>query len=677
MIKLSVIIVNYNVKYFLEQAIQSVIKACEKIEAEIIVVDNNSVDGSVEFIESKFLTKGIDQKPIIKIIANKQNTGFSKANNQGLQIAKGEYVLLLNPDTVVEEDTFDKCISFMDSHPDAGALGVKMIDGKGVFLPESKRAFPSPEVAFYKAFGLATLFPRSKVFGKYHLGYIGENETCEVDVLAGAFMLLRKSVLDKIGNLDEAFFMYGEDIDLSYRIVKAGYKNYYFPETRIIHYKGESTKKASFNYVKMFYNAMKIFAKKHFSGRRAGVFVMLLNIAIYFRALIAGIVRICIKVATPLFDALLIFSGLVLIKEYWEYYVKYIEGGEYPIDYLLINAPLYCLIWILSIFISGGYDRSTNITKIVRGIFWGTIVIAAVYGFLPEQYRFSRGMIIAGAAYSIFVLLFYRSFIHFIKYRNFRFGEEPDKKILIVGDREETKRAHQLLNQLQLGNQIVGYVNTGVNTKNEDLVLGNVESLKELISVYKANELIFCAKDISSQEIINWMVTLGQNIDYKIIPDQSLSIIGSNSKNTAGDIYTVDIKLKISLPEQRRAKRFTDLFIALVCLITSPILLFFVRNKVGLYKNIFSVIKGKNSWVGYYRHSGSLNAPADKNATSPALPAIKPGILHPLPNFDTARENELMIARINFIYAKDYRVSDDLEIIISAIPKLGDRPSLF
>ncbi len=677
MIKLSVIIVNYNVKYFLEQAIQSVIKACEKMEAEIIVVDNNSVDGSVEFIESKFISKAIDQKPIIKIIANKQNTGFSKANNQGLQIAKGEYVLLLNPDTVVEEDTFDKCISFMDSYPEAGALGVKMIDGKGVFLPESKRAFPSPEVAFYKAFGLATLFPRSKVFGKYHLGYIGENETCEVDVLAGAFMLLRKSVLDKIGNLDEAFFMYGEDIDLSYRIVKAGYKNYYFPETRIIHYKGESTKKASFNYVKMFYNAMKIFAKKHFSGRRAGVFVTLLNIAIYFRALIAGIVRIFKKVATPLFDALLIFGGLVLIKEYWEYYVKYIEGGEYPIDYLLINAPLYCLIWILSIFISGGYDRSTNITKIVRGIFWGTIVIAAVYGFLPEQYRFSRGMIIAGAAYSIFVLLFYRSFIHFIKYRNFRFGEEPDKKILIVGDREETKRAHQLLNQLQLGNQIVGYVNTGVNTKNEDLVLGNVESLKELISVYKANELIFCAKDISSQEIINWMVTLGQNIDYKIIPDQSLSIIGSNSKNTAGDIYTVDIKLKISLPEQRRAKRFTDLFIALVCLITSPILLFFVRNKVGLYKNIFSVIKGKNSWVGYYRHSGSLNAPADKNATSPALPAIKPGILHPLPNFDTARENELMIARINFIYAKDYRVSDDLEIIISAIPKLGDRPSLF
>ncbi|MBK7566285.1 MAG: glycosyltransferase [Bacteroidetes bacterium] len=676
MIKLSVIIVNYNVKYFLEQAIQSVIKACENIETEIIVVDNNSVDGSVEFIESKFIGARKDLKPEIKIIANKQNTGFAKANNQGLQIAKGKYILLLNPDTVVEEDTFEKCLSFMDAHADAGALGVKMIDGKGIFLPESKRAFPSPEVAFYKAFGLAALFPRSKVFGKYHLGYIGENETCEVDVLAGAFMLLRKDVLDKIGFLDEDFFMYGEDIDLSYRIVKAGYKNYYFPETRIIHYKGESTKKASFNYVKMFYNAMKIFANKHFSGRRAGIFVMLLNIAIYFRALIAGIVRLFKKIAIPFLDAIIIFGGLVLIKEYWEYYVKYIEGGEYPIQYLLVNAPLYCLIWILSIYISGGYDRTTNITKIVRGIFWGTLVIAAVYGFFPEQYRFSRGMIIAGAAYSVFVLLLYRSFIHFVKYRNFRFGEEPDKKILIIGNSEETKRAHQLLNQLQLGNQIVGYVTMEKNSKNEDLVLGSVESLKELTSVYKANELIFCAKDISSQEIINWMVALGQNIDYKIIPDQSLSIIGSNSKNTAGDIYTVDIKLKISLPEQRRAKRFTDIFLSFVFLIASPILVFFVKNKVGFFRNIFLVIKGKNSWVGYYRKSGAADS-SEVNANTSALPAIKPGVLHPLPNFDTDRENELMIARINFIYAKDYRVSDDLEIIISALPKLGDKAPLF
>lgn len=170
MTQLSVIIVNYNVKYFLEQAVLSALKACAKIDAEIIIIDNHSVDGSVEFITQKFVQQAGQHTPV-SVIANQQNTGFSKANNQGIAIAKGKYVLLLNPDTVVEEDTFEKCIQFMDTHPDAGGLGVKMIDGKGNFLPESKRGFPSPEVAFYKVFGLANLFPKSKIFGKYHLGF--------------------------------------------------------------------------------------------------------------------------------------------------------------------------------------------------------------------------------------------------------------------------------------------------------------------------------------------------------------------------------------------------------------------------------------------------------------------------------------------------------------------------
>lgn len=233
--ELSIIIVNYNVKYFLEQCLHSVLQASMNIDPEIFVVDNNSVDGSSQLIRKKF--------PEIHFIENKENVGFSRANNQAIRKAKGKYILLLNPDTIVEEDTFSKIIEFMDNHADAGGLGVKMIDGKGTFLPESKRGLPTPEVAFYKMFGISKLFPNSKKFGKYHLSYLKENEIHEVDVLAGAFMLLRKETLDKIGLLDETFFMYGEDIDLSYRITLGGYKNYYFPETTIIHYKGESTKK--------------------------------------------------------------------------------------------------------------------------------------------------------------------------------------------------------------------------------------------------------------------------------------------------------------------------------------------------------------------------------------------------------------------------------------------------
>jgi len=237
--KLSVIIVNYNVKYFLEQALLSVRKASRGLPVEVYVVDNNSVDDSVQMVEEKF--------PEVHLIQNKHNPGFSIANNQAIRLSKGEYVLLLNPDTVVEEDTFEKCISFMDAHPEAGGLGVRMIDGSGAFLPESKRGFPSPWVAFCKTVGLSRLFPKSRLFNHYHLGYLDEMETNEVEVLAGAFMLLRRTTLDKVGLLDEAFFMYGEDIDLSYRIIQGGYKNYYLPETSIIHYKGESTKKGSLN----------------------------------------------------------------------------------------------------------------------------------------------------------------------------------------------------------------------------------------------------------------------------------------------------------------------------------------------------------------------------------------------------------------------------------------------
>ena len=307
--KLSIIIVNYNVRYFLEQALLSVEQATKNLATEVFVVDNNSVDDSVEMVKKKF--------PKVQLIANTDNPGFSKANNQAINLAKGEYILLLNPDTVVEEDTFDKCIAFMDKTPDAGGLGVKMIDGAGNFLPESKRGLPTPAVAFYKAFGFSKIFPKSKRFNRYHLGYLSDKETHEVDVLAGAFMLMRKTVLDKIGWLDETFFMYGEDIDLSYRITKAGYKNYYFADTTIIHYKGESTKKGSLNYVKVFYNAMIIFAKKHFKGDKARAFVLLLQFAIYFRAFLTLVTNFARKIYLPLLDALLIFVGMYFLKDFW------------------------------------------------------------------------------------------------------------------------------------------------------------------------------------------------------------------------------------------------------------------------------------------------------------------------------------------------------------------------
>ncbi len=281
MITLSIVIVNYNVCGFLEQCLLSVRDAVKGISHEIFVVDNASTDGSEAYISTRF--------PQVKYIYNTENVGFSKANNQAIAQSSGRYVLLLNPDTVVGESVLDEACHFLDEHDDAGALGVKMIDGDGKFLPESKRGFPSPWVSFCKIFGLSKLFPYSHRFGRYHLRFLDENSTHRVDVLSGAFMLLRRSTLDRCGLLDENFFMYGEDIDLSYRMTLTGEKNYYLP-LRILHYKGESTKTESLRYVRIFYQAMFIFLRKHYPHYK--LFALLsIKTAIYMRATTAAVRR--------------------------------------------------------------------------------------------------------------------------------------------------------------------------------------------------------------------------------------------------------------------------------------------------------------------------------------------------------------------------------------------------
>ena len=386
--KLSIVIVNYNVEFFLEQCLYSVRRSLQGIEGEVFVVDNNSVDGSLKMLAKKF--------PEVKVIANKENVGFSRANNQAIRISTGEYVLLLNPDTVVEDDTFAKCLAFMDAHPDAGGLGVKMVDGKGNFLPESKRGLPTPAAAFYKMFGIAKLFPHSKRFAHYYLGHLSNEETNEVEILAGAFMLMRRETLDKVGLLDETFFMYGEDIDLSYRITQGGYKNYYFPETRIIHYKGESTKKTSVNYVLVFYKAMEIFAKKHFGQKRAFWFSFFINLAIYFKAFLALVSQFFHKIAIPFLDAILGYAGLAVISYYWGKMTVYEGVGSYPTILFALVLPAYIFIWLISTYFAGGYDKPYNIGRGVLGVATGSVFVLMLYALLPESLRFSRALILFG-----------------------------------------------------------------------------------------------------------------------------------------------------------------------------------------------------------------------------------------------------------------------------------------
>lgn len=270
---LSVIIVNYNVKYFLEQCLFSVLKAGRCIPMEVIVVDNNSTDGSAHYIQATF--------PQVRYHVSKENMGFAKACNYGLQLSLGTYILFLNPDTILPEDSLEKCVRFLNSRPNAGALGVRMLDGSGNFLKESKRGNPTLLNSFFKLSGISSLFPRSAFFSGYYMAHLDEHSTSAVPVLSGAFMMMHRNVPGTTGSFDEQFFMYGEDIDLSYRIQKAGFINYYFPEVSIIHFKGESTQKESYQYVHTFYNAMIIFVKKHYRGSMAFIYRWFIKAGIF------------------------------------------------------------------------------------------------------------------------------------------------------------------------------------------------------------------------------------------------------------------------------------------------------------------------------------------------------------------------------------------------------------
>ena len=634
-LKLSIIIVNFNVKYFLEQALQSIFQSETDFELEVFVVDNHSVDGSVEMVAHRF--------PQAKLIANNDNVGFSTANNMGIRRSTGEYVLLLNPDTIIKEDTLQKAVNFMEDHPDAGGMGLKMMDGKGHFLPESKRGFPTPFVAFCKMSGLSRLFSTSRTFNYYHLGHLDKESTHEVDVLSGACMMLRRNVLEQVGLLDEDYFMYGEDIDLSYRIKQCGFKNYYYPGTEIIHFKGESTKKGSFNYVRMFYKAMITFTRKHLKGSSAKYLTFLLQIAIYVRAIAALAIRIGGQLFWPLMDVVTMFGTMIGIKALWQNVVK--EGIVYPDTYLTMNLPIYIGIWLLAFFFSGGYDKPVRLRKIPYGIGIGTLFILAVYALLPESLRTSRGMILSGAVASMSALLGLRLVIYGLR------GDLNDlfrkhKNILIVAGEAESRRIEQLMHTAGLNHKVIGIAHDGGKNGNEHY-LGTTADIPEMANIFDIDEIIFSVKDISNTGIMKVMSALGSGTDYKVISESSDVILGSHSKHSSGELYTVDINFHLNQTIHRRNKRWFDLKMAVWLFLLSPIVFWFVRDKRHFFANIFAVLFGKKTWVGY----------AGKDTTG--LPTLKPGVV------PIIKENGHpdIIRKANVAYAKDYGWWMDLRML--------------
>ncbi|MEL6865761.1 MAG: glycosyl transferase family 2, partial [Bacteroidota bacterium] len=321
-------------------------------------------------------------------------------------------------------------------------------------------------------------------------------------------------------------------------------------------------------------------------------------------------------------------------------------------SFLYFNVPLYIGIWLFAVFLSGGYDDQGQIRRLIRGLLVGTLLLAAVYGFLDLAYRPSRALILLGAVWAMMSTAMWRFLLHFVRYGNFNVGRHRHKNLVIVGAIEESERVMGLLRQAEVHKNLIGTV-APVGKEDPRTYLSDLRQLDEVVQIYKVDELIFCSKDISSQDIMRWMSRLGSSIEYKIVPKESMSIIGSSSKNTAGELYTIDIRFNISQPTTRRNKRFLDLIVALCLLLTYPLSLWWVKNKIGLLRNSIRVFLGQKTWVGYVPVEGQLTN----------LPKINSAILSPLDAFQLGHVNAPTRQRLNFLYAKDYDTNQDLDIL--------------
>lgn len=483
---------------------------------EVFVVDNHSGDNSEQLVTTHF--------PWVRWIGSEKNLGFSKANNLALKQSKGRYAVLQNPDTVLSEDTLWLCWSAMEEDPNVGGLGVRMLDGRGIFLKESKRGFPDPAAALYKLTGLSSLFPHHPRWSAYHLGHLNHRENHRVSVLAGAFMWVRSSVAAQIGWLDERYFMYGEDIDWSYRIVQAGYTNLYLAQTSIVHFKGESTQKQSMRYVRLFYGAMMTFSERYYDRTRFFWLHLLLRAGIAGRAFLALLRRWSEWFFHPLLDAAGFGFIMLWLTRFWEQSVKTNEGLVYPDEFRYRVLPVYVLIWVLSSVLNGAYEKPYRPHRLIRGILTGSLLIGFVYAFLPSEWRFSRGIILAGALLCLLFSLVLKGLVKTLLWgEKSQSPQHGEGRVVGYGQESSLEVARKLL-QGQAGRRWLGSVSPQANQG----TLASAKQWPELVKFLQPDEVILDTRTLSYKELIGTMEGLsGQVSSFKFLPEGLDVLIGA------------------------------------------------------------------------------------------------------------------------------------------------------
>ncbi|MBT8387867.1 MAG: glycosyltransferase [Ignavibacteria bacterium] len=595
---LSIIIVNYNVKEFLQNLLHSIDKASQNLSSEIIVVDNASDDGSIELLKSKF--------PSVKLIENKTNLGFGKANNQALNIAQGKYLLLINPDAIVSEDTFTKMIEFLEEQKDAGLAGCKILNPDGSLQLACRRSFPGPWTSFCKVTGLSNFFPNSKMFARYNLTYLDENQTYEVDAISGSFMMLKREVYEKIGGFDEKFFMYGEDLDLCYRIQKVGYKVFYVHTTQVIHYKGESTKRSSIDETKVFYTAMHLFVKKHFSS--SFLVELILRSAIGLRKLFAFLGKRKLIFFSIILDFIFFNFSLFLAEKIYVGMTTWV-GFNKP-DYLVVYT-VPAVIHIITASLMGVYKREVfSVLRNFGAVILSFIILTSITFFFKE-YAYSRAVVVLSYFLLFFILTTWRVVLKLFFKVGVKLDGTINKRTLVVGvDDRAVEIAKKLKAQKKDIYNFIGFIgksHSDVGKKLEGFeVAGSLLNFGKIIKEKQINEVIFSSRDLPYGEMMSIVSASSYNsVEFKISGDDLSYAVGKTSVSMLDDIPLIELHYNISNPRLKTIKYLFDFLLAVpVLFLIYPFIYFSSKlsKKKSPFKNFIlgipSVLIGKRSFVG-------------------------------------------------------------------------------
>ncbi len=658
---ISIVIVNYNVKDYLIQCLRSIDNSISNLKIQTIVVDNNSTDGSIDFLTPLF--------PDVTFVQSSINLGFSKANNLGFKYSNSKYILILNPDTIISENTLDVMFEFMEANSNVGLAGCKVLNPDGSFQLACRRGFPTPWVAFTKLFGLQKLFPKSKLFAGYNLTYLDENETNDVDALIGAFMFVKTDLINQINGFDEDFFMYGEDLDLCYRIHKLGYKIKYLPQTTIVHFKGESTRRSNIDELHHFFEAMKIYAEKHYNNSK--LFLMFLKCGINLRYLIANLNKFKKDIKYIFSDILIVNSLLLLSTKLLKGEYFWFPDYAYPLVFFVVP-----LVTLLSKFSIGEYFEGNKST--LRIIYSQLITFFALSSltYFFKDYAFSRGIILLLILLSTILMIIQLLIENQLNKK--KIGK--NKRIIIIGDINKNSVILQNIENNEINSVIVGFVYNDklklnlseFNLEKSDLeksdlekstkinhkynYIGHIDYLPKLIQDYFANEIIVTNENINKQIFTNLKY---KNLDFK---DKFHFIDNYEELQVSRIQNEISLYVKLTdndiLPIRYRVfKRLFDVSISTFLLsIGFPLLYLFFEFDKNLIKSLILVLKGQKSIIGIETiNEKSLKSTIDNN--------FKKGIIT-LNNIFLKSEKQSIIEKLDKLYIEHYSISLDFELLI-------------